>query len=104
MRWVVIAAGRYALIGTTRLEHLVSVWRRAPRCLVAARYRDTLGAPAIFPRWSFPELLRLHGDAGAKQLLLHFDAYVLALDVPEAAMDIDTPADLRALSLRARDD
>ena len=65
--------------------------------IVAARYNDRLGVPAIFPKRLFRSLSALHGHEGARSVLRAADERVMAFDLPEAAMDVDTPADLAAL-------
>ena len=61
--------------------------------MVASRYSGTLGPPALFTSPLFPRLIQLRGAVGAKSLF--DDAQALeSLPVPEAAFDIDTPADL----------
>ena len=64
--------------------------------IVAARYKGGLGTPAFFPREYFESLLKLDGSGGAKKLLEGLGDRVLALDLPEAAEDIDTPEDYAA--------
>ncbi len=65
----------------------------------AARYGTppTYGAPAIFDSSLFGRLCTLEGDRGAKKLLQELnDLRQLALvDMPGAAIDIDTREDLR---------
>lgn len=63
------------------------------RSRAASAYQDTLGAPAAFDRSCFPALAQLVGDQGAKALLL--DGATARLPCPQAALDIDTPADLQ---------
>ena len=64
--------------------------------VVAARYHDVLGTPALFSREHFAELLQLDGRCGARSLIERHGARVLAIDLPEAARDLDTPEDLAA--------
>lgn len=64
--------------------------------LVAARYHGVLGTPAFFSREHFDELLQLDGQSGARSLIERHRARVLAVDLPEAARDLDTPEDLAA--------
>jgi molybdenum cofactor cytidylyltransferase len=78
------------------LGRLIGAWRRRPGIITAARYDGRLGAPAIFPRASFRALATLEGDAGARSILRGRDE-VAAVDLPEAAYDVDTQADLEAL-------
>jgi len=60
---------------------------------VCAQSRGRRGVPAIFPRALFAELAHLSGDTGAKSLLQRLTDNVIAIDMPEAAIDIDTPKD-----------
>ena len=74
---------------------LFSTWRETgQRC--AARYQGQLGVPAIVLAEDFDELMRLTGDRGAKTLLtsLWQQGRLIAIDMPHAATDIDTRADL----------
>ena len=56
----------------------------------ASSYAGHKGVPAYFPRDLFPELMKIMGDSGAKDLLRSADAIELA----GGAVDIDTQADL----------
>ncbi|MCE7896899.1 MAG: nucleotidyltransferase family protein, partial [Gammaproteobacteria bacterium PRO8] len=57
------------------------------------------GVPAIFPRHSWPALMRLQGDRGASGLLAAA-ATLTTVPMPSAASDIDTRADLERWSGR----
>ena len=57
-------------------------------------YANRIGIPAYFPSSSFPSLLELRGDTGARDLLRH----ARAIPCEALALDIDTPADLEILS------
>lgn len=83
-------------VGPPALERLLAAWRRRPGVPAAARYEGRAGAPAILPRRHWRALRSLHGDEGARALLRQGDALTL-VDIPEAALDIDTPADLAKL-------
>jgi len=84
------------------LVRLLKCARGRTASIVASRYRGRLGVPAILPRATFRELRRLTGDRGARDLLnaSQGKTRIVALDMPEAARDIDTPADAAALSTR----
>lgn len=84
-------------VGAGVLQRLVTAWRREPHRLAASEYEDTLGVPAVIPRRFFGELLRLTGDRGAKPLLHAHEVDVVRVPVPEAAVDVDTQAELAAL-------
>jgi molybdenum cofactor cytidylyltransferase len=82
------------------LNRLVEAWRRLPTQIVASSYERTIGAPCIFPRWSFAELQALQADQGARSLLDAHADRVTAIPHPEAAIDIDTTDDLMDLALQ----
>jgi len=79
------------------LQRLLRVRRRHPAAIVASRYAGRAGVPAILPRACFGELRRLNADSGARTLLNGAQRQaVLLVDMPEAALDIDTSSDLAA--------
>jgi CTP:molybdopterin cytidylyltransferase MocA len=83
-------------VDAAALRRLVGAWRRRPTAPAAARYAGRVGVPAILPRRSWRALRALERDAGARALLR--DARdVTAVDMPEAELDVDTPADLARL-------
>jgi molybdenum cofactor cytidylyltransferase len=83
------------------IERLVDAYqaRRAP--LVASLYESrgekTLGVPALFSRALFPELMALEGAEGARRIIARHATEAAVIAVPEAAFDVDTPDDYRAL-------
>ena len=80
------------------LRRLIAAWRRRPALPAAALYSGHPGVPAILPRRFWPAVKRLRGDAGARALLR--DAAKLTLvPMPEAAFDLDTPADLAQIGV-----
>jgi CTP:molybdopterin cytidylyltransferase MocA len=85
------------------LARLLDRARARRSAVVASRYRGRYGVPAILPRPLFPALRRLTGDRGARDLLNGAGGRidVVGVDMPEAAVDIDTPGDLAKLSRRS---
>jgi len=65
--------------------------------IVAAEYSGTRGVPAFFARRMFSALASLPGDVGARHIIRNQSARVVGFSLPEAAIDIDTPADFTAL-------
>lgn len=90
---MILLADQVAVTGDELLQ-LVAHWQERPDRIVAARYRGTTGAPAIFPADLFPELAGLTGDRGARTLLSAHADRVVAVAIPSAAIDVDTPADV----------
>ena len=78
------------------LVRLVNAWQVAPHIPAASRYHDTVGVPTIFPSSYFEQLAELHGDTGARALLPGQDECTI-VDIPHAAMDIDTKEDIESL-------
>ncbi len=72
-----------------RVEHLRALCRDVAR-VRGSFYAGKTGVPAYFPASSFGELLKLRGEAGARDLLRGAESVV-----DEAlSLDIDTEADL----------
>ena len=83
-------------VDAASIKRLLSAWRRRPGVPAAARYDARVGVPAVLPRKNWRDLKALHGDQGARALLRSREALTL-VDMPEAALDIDTPADVEKL-------
>lgn len=72
------------------IQLLVANCKDTPDLIVASRYENRLGVPVIFPRRYFKELMALQGDRGANKLINSDDRQVSSVDLPNAAVDIDT--------------
>ncbi len=82
-------------VDANALRRLLDAWRRRPEIPAAARYDNRAGVPAVLPRGAWRSVRALRGDSGARTLLR--DAQVLTLvDMPQAAVDLDTPEDVSA--------
>jgi molybdenum cofactor cytidylyltransferase len=86
------------LVTADHLKQMASLLLQSSAAVIAARYRETLGVPAIFKRCLFPQLISLPPEAGARALLRDSKEDVICFDLPEAAIDIDTPDDFAALA------
>jgi molybdenum cofactor cytidylyltransferase len=82
------------------IAQLVATQRTSGRSIVAARYSGRNGAPALFTREHFPALSALTGEEGARALLNGDPSQVATVELPELALDLDTPADVAALAQR----
>ena len=63
--------------------------------IVAARYAGRLGVPALFGCKHFAAMAALTGEDGARHFLAAHAAETAAVDLPELAVDLDTPEDVR---------
>ncbi len=85
------------LTGST-LRKLVAAGVAKTGCtkLVAARYGGHPGAPCWVHASMFAALRQLRGDEGIRPLFQHLPAGLLEqIELPELALDIDTPEDYR---------
>jgi len=78
------------------LRRLFAAWRRQPVLISAALHAGAPGLPAIFPRWTFPDLMELRGDRDAGLVLRRSSDRVVRIPMASAALALDTPQDLRA--------
>ena len=62
--------------------------------IVASRYADIVGIPAIFPASQFANLLALQGDSGARSLLRGSASPVVEVEFYGGEIDVDLPSDL----------
>ncbi len=72
----------------------VAEYRRIRPTMIASEYNGITGVPALFSREMFDRILKLKGDRGARALIEAAGDNVIRFSVPEAAFDVDSPADL----------
>ncbi len=70
-----------------------------PDCIIASRYADKCGVPAIFPAVYFNDLSAIQGDRGARLVMEQFHQHVITVEFPEGIVDIDTIKDAREAGL-----
>ena len=87
-------------IDARALQRLVRAWRCRPARPAAARYAGRLGVPAVLPRPLWAQARRLSGDVGARQLLRQCSGRTRAVEMPEAAFDVDSAEDGKRLASR----
>ena len=75
------------------IEGLITLHHETRKPIVAARYADTLGVPALFDRSRLQDLLGLDDFAGAKSIILSNRDQVAEFPFPEGEIDIDTAED-----------
>ncbi len=84
-------------VGTTYLNKLIKKASENPETLIASDYGFNKGVPACFPKSTFPSLLKLQGDKGARDLLNDNSIKVITISSNHALLDIDTPKDYQEL-------
>ncbi|GGW95716.1 nucleotidyltransferase family protein [Alteromonas halophila] len=94
---VLVCVGDLPAISTASVQPLLDAARRSPGMIIASRWHNAEGVPAVFPESCFAELRSLRGDSGAGRIIKR----TLALSPPqcravphaEAGWDIDTEDD-----------
>jgi molybdenum cofactor cytidylyltransferase len=89
------------LITAEDLLSLLHAFNERAALIVASAYetkgRTVRGVPAVFSAQLFPELVKLQGVEGAKSVIMRNEAHTCFVEVPAAAIDLDTPQDYELL-------
>ena len=93
---VVVLLGDQPLIPGRAVARVVEAWRAGAGPMVTATYDGRPGHPKLFDRRLLPDLLRLTGDTGARDLLAAHPDRVHRVEVGDLGSDadIDVEADL----------
>jgi CTP:molybdopterin cytidylyltransferase MocA len=77
------------------LGRLATAWRKGADLAAPQVNGELRGAPALFDRLHWPELLLVQGDSGGRSVLRSHAAEVVAITSTDTSLrDIDSPADL----------
>lgn len=76
------------------IDVLIMNHKSIPERIIASKYEDTIGIPALFGSRYYDEILKIGDNEGCKSLIKTHIENVIAVDFPEGAVDIDTEADL----------
>ena len=93
---VVVLLGDQPLVPGRAVARVVEAWLAGAGPVVTASYRGRPGHPKLFDRRLRPDLLRLTGDAGARDLLAAHPGWVHRVEVGDLGSDadVDVEADL----------
>jgi len=85
------------------LGRLLRRWQGSRRRVVARKADDRGVTPLILPRRFYAGALRVEGDSGLRHLVGRLPGEdIVLLDLPSAALDVDTRADLERARRRTR--
>jgi molybdenum cofactor cytidylyltransferase len=90
------------LVRADQIDALVERRIQCGKSVATAAYSGTIGTPVVFAASLFDELLALGDNEGGKKILRNAKD-VVAVHIPEGAMDIDTEADFTRLTSSAPD-
>jgi molybdenum cofactor cytidylyltransferase len=83
-------------VTTDHLNNLIQHFERTGQLIVASKYMDTVGVPALFSKKMFDELMDLDDKEGARKVIMKHDHSVVIF---ASGVDLDTPDDYqKALS------
>lgn len=85
-------------VSASLLNELVVTQKNTGKLIVASQYENTFGPPALFYKSIFPELLKLKGNAGARNIVTQHSDDTATVSFEEGKIDIDTEADYTALN------
>ena len=94
---IIVLLADQAMVTAQHVQALCDAWTGADNEIVATAYANTTGAPVLFPRGCFDDLVALQGDSGGRHLLADERFQVKTIVFEPAAIDIDTPDDLLRL-------
>ena len=83
-------------VSSELIRSLIGQHAQTGRAIAACHYAGTHGIPALFDASCFAELEALPDDRGAKAVIEADPGRVALVDFAAAAIDIDSPGDLRA--------
>ncbi len=96
---LLIMLGDQPLITTKFLDEMIECHGKNQTKIIATKYQQELGVPALFPKSYFADLLQLKGDSGARKLLQHTNNVVSISGANTT--DVDTKQDYDGLDLGA---
>ena len=90
---VIIMVGDQPFVTAKLLTDLVDKHQLTGKPIIASRYNNNLGTPALFDKTIFTLLRLLKGDSGAKKMMQANPGWVESVDFPLGEIDIDTKGD-----------
>lgn len=92
---VIVALADQPMLRVGTIDRLINAYLRSRAPVVAPVYDGIRGNPVLFDRTLFPQIMRIHGDVGAKTVIEKNKGSLLEVPVEDegVVVDIDTPAD-----------
>jgi molybdenum cofactor cytidylyltransferase len=81
-------------VSTTLLEKIIIEHETNGKNIIASKYNETLGVPALFTKAYFNELMSLDGDAGAGKIIKKYLDQVGVVSFEKGEIDVDCIDDL----------
>ncbi len=84
-------------VSSTLLNELIRTKAETAKTIIASTYQGAIGTPALFDKIFFERLMQLHGQEGAKKIIMQHIHDVKTIPFPMGYIDIDTPGDYEEL-------
>lgn len=85
------------MVNARLINRLVISSLETEKLITAPLYDDRRGSPVLFNKILFPELLKVEGDKGGRDLLDRYPVNYVEIKSSSAFLDVDTPEDFRKL-------
>jgi molybdenum cofactor cytidylyltransferase len=103
-RAAVILLGDQPGVRSTSVKAVIQAWRDGGALAVQASYSGVPGHPALFDRSTWPELLQVEGDEGARSILAGHPQWRTLIEVGGSPpLDVDTEEDYERLRAQFED-
>jgi molybdenum cofactor cytidylyltransferase len=95
----IVALGDQPLLSVNTINSIITKYSETHGPIVAPFYGRRRGNPVLFDRSLFPELRRVAGDEGAKNVIRRMEENIVkvSVDDPGVIFDIDDESDYRRL-------
>jgi len=92
--------GDQPLVDAAVINLLLARYHASPKAICVPTHRGTRGNPTLFGSSFYPELLKLAGDRGARDLIAGHPHQVLEVEIPDPLvfLDIDRREDVQPLA------
>ncbi|MEZ4933341.1 MAG: nucleotidyltransferase family protein [Saprospiraceae bacterium] len=77
------------------ITELIRVFEKTNKNIIASKYGETVGVPALFSKHLFTDLLKLNGQSGAKKIVQKYADEAAIVEFSEGMFDLDTEEDLK---------
>ena len=77
-------------------QEMVALFSKEKKKIIASKYENGFGVPAIFPKSFIENLLAIKGDKGAKEFLQKNKKEILSTKTLVNLVDIDTPKEYKS--------
>ncbi|MCH7399234.1 nucleotidyltransferase family protein [Belliella sp. DSM 107340] len=94
---VIIMLCDQPFVNSKLIDSMINLQSHSEKNIIACKYGDTLGVPALFTKKHFDNLLKLSSTEGAKKVIYKYQDDCGIINFEQGSIDIDTIEDYRKL-------